>query len=546
MGIVEVAREHSSKRVKVGGFALSGTATENGIKQNAQEDSELTILGLKTATFALVLLLGGLISIVFSALLSASLPSPHGEEGLPSPWQSLEIVSHILRDLGIAAFISGLLGVGYEYWLRRDFLKTSSSNQKRAFTEHSKELINQLEEVNLRSTKQAFQENDQELHQLRAAGLERIYGDLSLETLGPKFQALIQKAQSASPEDKKPRLRILQTWMAQGVSLRLEGIMKMVSDCARAGCKVDMLLLNPYSPQVEYRAKAVGNKIEVIRSYIRNDLEEALFLCSELKEDGYDIEIKAYDAAPVIHLYDFDGIRLIGLHWSKRASINGPQFELVGPPDGAERSDVIKRIDEHFEQLWTDKERTKPADEALNLPYTSLSTYSSKGDAYHDLSEQIQGLTVSRLDLLQFSGQTAVNLLDVVARHSRRVKVRMLLYHPDEAIQFDSDSENHHRDRILWTKNQVGVIEEDLKDEGFKVDIRYYRTPPSISAAILDNKIISVSWYRLYPDPNYHDVVRLRGHNSAAITGGSGEMAVPLLSFAQEQFDALWTEAEPA
>lgn len=157
-----------------------------------------------------------------------------------------------------------------------------------------------------------------------------------------------------------------------------------------------------------------------------------------------------------------------------------------------------------------------------------LRTYLRRDEAYSELSKQLSSQKVRKVDFLQFSEDTARELLREVAKHSPKAEVRMLLFDPDLADQFDPDSDNHHVQRINWTVNAIKVLEEDFARDGFMVDIRYYKATPSVSAVIVDNKLVSISWYRCFFDG---DVMRLRGHNSATITG-RGESAAPLLSFA--------------
>lgn len=165
-----------------------------------------------------------------------------------------------------------------------------------------------------------------------------------------------------------------------------------------------------------------------------------------------------------------------------------------------------------------------------------LRTYPNRHAAYIELSEQLSSQKVRKVDLLQFSGDTAREILRTVAANSPKAEIRMLLFDPCSADQFDADTEDHHAGRIRWTVNAMQVLEEDFAADGFLVNIRYYKATPSVSAVILDDKVVSVSWYRCFFDG---DVMRLRGHTSATITA-SGEPAAPLLNFAQTHFDALW------
>jgi hypothetical protein len=172
-----------------------------------------------------------------------------------------------------------------------------------------------------------------------------------------------------------------------------------------------------------------------------------------------------------------------------------------------------------------------------------------KDDVNPELADHLQHQKVSRVDIIQFSGQTMVDLLREVAKHRPRAAVRMLLCHPGRANRFDSDwqehGQEHHAQRISSTISTVKMLEREFGQDGFKVDIRYYMAMPSLSAVILDDKLVSLSWYRCFPDAQSRDVMRIEGHNSAAVTG-RGELATPLFSFGRVQFDALWDTGEDA
>jgi len=168
-----------------------------------------------------------------------------------------------------------------------------------------------------------------------------------------------------------------------------------------------------------------------------------------------------------------------------------------------------------------------------------LRTYLRRYEAYSDLSNQLSGRKAEKVDLLQFSGDTARDLLRTVAKHSPKAQVRMLLFDPDTANQFDTDYD-HHAGRINGTISAIRLMERDFEKDGFEVNIRHYTAMPSVSAVIVDHNIVSVSWYRMFHEG---DIVRLEGHNSATITG-SGDSASPLFSLARTQFDKLWNKVE--
>ena len=158
---------------------------------------------------------------------------------------------------------------------------------------------------------------------------------------------------------------------------------------------------------------------------------------------------------------------------------------------------------------------------------------------------------VRQVDILQFTGFAMGDLLTEVANHQPKARVRLLLCHPEQAKTFDVDWVDNntgrqvHVGRIYATIDKVEMLKRDCKKRGFnfRVDMRYYRALPSVSAVILDDKKISLAWYRYFPDDQNPEVMRIEGHSSTTITG-SGELADPLLSFGRAQFDTLWDTGE--
>src|SRR5919107_2780941 len=91
---------------------MTESTDEQHPSQNDSQGAEQThkIFGLEVIVVALLLFIAGLGFIAVGALVPA-------ENSLLA-----EIVHHLLRDVGIAAIISALLGSAYEYQLRSDFL----------------------------------------------------------------------------------------------------------------------------------------------------------------------------------------------------------------------------------------------------------------------------------------------------------------------------------------------------------------------------------------------------------------------------------------
>src|SRR5215213_9067363 len=115
-----------------------------------------------------------------------------------------------------------------------------------------------------------------------------------------------------------------------------------------------MLLLDPGSDHVKYRAEAMDKPADWVKGQIVEELETLCRLSFRLQErDNRNLEVKVYDAAPTNHIYDFDGTMLIGIYWRKNPSFSAPQIEVVRQNGRASGTDLVQRINEQFEDLWT-------------------------------------------------------------------------------------------------------------------------------------------------------------------------------------------------
>jgi len=254
------------------------------------------------------------------------------------PWWS-EVSHHILRDLGIAAVISALLGSAYEYALRDDFAEEAKSKLREALKED--------------------QEDHQALEKLRTAGLGTIHEQLSRDLLEQNFARVIRQAQT--DPTSHPRIRILETWTARGIA----GIMELIKEAVSKGCKVEILLLDPLSHQVAYRAKAMRKDTDWVRDQIKDELQSLRRITSELEDSGDpNLDVKVYNATPTNHVYDFDGTMLIGVYWRKIPSFKGPQLEIrTQDKRSSDGSQLAQFISDQFEDLW--KQTNTDAAEAL-------------------------------------------------------------------------------------------------------------------------------------------------------------------------------------
>jgi hypothetical protein len=164
-------------------------------------------------------------------------------------------------------------------------------------------------------------------------------------------------------------------------------------------------------------------------------------------------------------------------------------------------------------------------------------------DAYAHLQGLLRerGPTIERLDLLQFSGVTALPVIEEAARVCRGANVRMLIVKPEIADHYDEAG--FHRTRIQHTLQALKVLFEEYPQ--LTVDVWYYSTPPAISGILVDNVLVSAGWYHVFPPTEFPDRLSIRGHITPAITAADVS-AEPLLSMVRAQFESVLRAAEPA
>jgi hypothetical protein len=179
----------------------------------------------------------------------------------------------------------------------------------------------------------------------------------------------------------------------------------------------------------------------------------------------------------------------------------------------------------------------------------SLDAYPRKLDAYDDLPTMLPPGPVRQIDLLQFSGQTAVSLLGKLARKYPEAAIRLALLHPTEADKFASPHDRGSEGaRIRATLVTVRAIRKDRRADFHSaaagdVEVRYYTTLPSVSSVLVDDAVANVSWYRQFHDPGVA-APELRGHDCPAITA-MGASVAKLRNIGREQFDRVWATATP-
>lgn len=231
----------------------------------------------------------------------------------------------IFRDFGIAVLVAGLVGTGYEYWLRN------------AFRAEVKQTLSQI-----------INERHAELDKLRVAGVKTIYRVLPHAQLVDKF------------EGAERSIRILQTWSGD-----FNAIGYVLARAAKKGCEVNILLLNPDSPQAEQRGRDLGYEdATAVRALIRNDLSTLRKSARQCTEEARGrIKVKLYSSTPIMPIYGYDDTNVVGTYWRGRHSQEGPQYELVRPESADGHPDgelyLAEAVDEHFNAIWNDETTTE-------------------------------------------------------------------------------------------------------------------------------------------------------------------------------------------
>jgi hypothetical protein len=184
-----------------------------------------------------------------------------------------------------------------------------------------------------------------QLNKLYDAGLVDVFetraSGEAADLLGERFQGKPQKVQ------------ILETW----TGLAAQGLGTWVTQAVEDGAQVEILLLNPTSEHVKYRGQALANTGVTsadVKSNIEGDLKilgQVLGKLDQNRGTKGTLEIRVYDVTPVVNMYRFDEVRIIGTYLWAEDSITGPQFE-VKAVDGDESTPLVADFNAHFKKIW--------------------------------------------------------------------------------------------------------------------------------------------------------------------------------------------------
>jgi hypothetical protein len=166
--------------------------------------------------------------------------------------------------------------------------------------------------------------------------------------------------------------------------------------------------------------------------------------------------------------------------------------------------------------------------------------HSKREDAYSYVCNLLSGRRAKQIDLLQFSGATAITVIQQISKSSPNATIRLLLIEPERAKTYDMDRPDHHLDRIKGTLAQLNVIKNDYPN--LTVGVWFYTTEPGISGIVVDNWMVSVGWYHVFPIGGLPNNVSILGHATPAITAIDKD-AEPLLLMVQAQFEAVLKNA---
>jgi hypothetical protein len=257
---------------------------------------------------ALVLTLTGLVGIIWV--------SSKGE----NTWH------HIVRDVSIAAMVSGIVSIAYEYMLRNSFTHETQHQLAKLF-------------------KERYEASDL----LSQAGINTIHYGLPAE-VADEFR-------------RAKHIRILQTWTNSFG--QTDNIGRALYETARdRDVDIKILLLKPDSIGTRSRGKDLGLLRQNVPQNINNDLRDLKKMCEDANVNAR-IHVRLYDATPVMAIHGYDNTNVVGIYWQEEVSQGNTQFEVASELDEqeasgrepADRSNLhfSRAIDRHFNVLWKEK-----------------------------------------------------------------------------------------------------------------------------------------------------------------------------------------------
>jgi hypothetical protein len=144
------------------------------------------------------------------------------------------------------------------------------------------------------------------------------------------------------------RVQILETWTGFRSQLK-----DWITEAVENGAEIEILLLDPTSPQVRFRNDALEH-VANVHEEITLDLKTLGNVLSELEQNSNykgKLRIRLYNANPVVSMYRFDDTWIIAPYLWGTDSIMGPQFKII-EGGTAQLAPLAVHIDKHFKNLW--------------------------------------------------------------------------------------------------------------------------------------------------------------------------------------------------
>lgn len=169
----------------------------------------------------------------------------------------------------------------------------------------------------------------------RLAGLVEVAPQLEDDC----YTARLSRARSAT---------VLNTWIPN-----LERLQKHLEEVVRRGGQVQVLLLNPDSPAVELRHRALleGGVRAVsydVRAEVNRCLEILSLIHGRLPRAARDrLQVRLYSSLPSISVYQADEQYLVSMFLHGQLAINSPQFDINGTG-----SDLGRQVRREIDTLW--------------------------------------------------------------------------------------------------------------------------------------------------------------------------------------------------
>ena len=317
-------------------MATSQFQEATSIQHTAKDESRSSlrrILKYKVFIVCLSLILVGILFLVIASFFSN------------------ELAKHLLRDIGIVLFTTGLVVFAADYVTRKEFIAVLATELEPL----------RREMVPLKADMCSLTSNLlQAITPLRAdiptlsTALDEIRTCISLGatmcTLGIK-QIHKDRWQSDLPTKLKEAARQSEIKILGMVASEVNepGIEDIINQKLGEGCKFKILCLDPASPFVEQRADEENRKPAEMREEIALRIGGwKNFVENRVPEDMHSqVELKCYDSTIRFFLFITETLVVVGFYLGATRAATGPHLELE-----VKKGSIATAFIEHFDSLW--------------------------------------------------------------------------------------------------------------------------------------------------------------------------------------------------